>query len=113
MPVRPQGLKAAKTIHIEKAFLYALVLTIEELRKLSQVIKSKATGAPQKVYCMPTFFFFRLTAGLGKGRSYIYISVGLSVARFDDLGNAKAFLLWNERQNGSTFFCVYYNDRLS
>ena len=29
------------------------------------------------------------------------------VARFDWQGNAKAFTLWNERQAGSTLFCIW------
>ncbi len=41
---------------------------------------------------------------------YIHNShVGLSVARFDELGNAKAFRLWNEQQACSTsFFCMSF-----
>ena len=36
--------------------------------------------------------------------------MGLSVARFDDLGNARAFTVWNERQIGSTLFvCITTN----
>ena len=41
-----------------KAFLCALVLTIEELRNSSRVIKSKATGTLHWVYYMPTLIGF-------------------------------------------------------
>ncbi len=39
----------------------------------------------------------------------MYISTsawGFGVARFDNLGNARAFMSWNEQQTGSTFFCI-------
>ncbi len=37
----------------------------------------------------------------------ICISVGLSVARFDNPGNAKALIAWNEWQIGSALFRLY------
>ena len=40
-----------------------------------------------------------------EGELYTYIGVGLSALLVSDKkGNAKAFLSWNERQTGSTFF---------
>ncbi len=47
------------------------------------------------------------TDSIGFGFIYLHHSVGLSVARFDNPGNAKALIAWNEWQNGSTLFlCV-------
>lgn len=40
---------------------------------------------------------------------YIHLRGAFSVARFDNLGNAKAFTPWNEHQTGSTFFIFVYN----
>lgn len=43
---------------------------------------------------------------------YIHLRGAFSVARFDNLGNAKAFTPWNEHQAGSTFFIsVYYREK--
>ena len=58
-----------------KAFLYALVLTIEELRNSSRVIKSKATGTLHWVYYMPALIgFVCFCAGYVIGLVYIHAS---------------------------------------
>ena len=39
---------------------------------------------------------------------FVSSSWGFHVARFGNLGNARAFTSWNERQTGSTLFlCVF------
>lgn len=80
-------------IHIEKAFLYALVLAIEELRKFIDKSRTKQRERPKgciiySPHClrMPKTFVGR------EGILYTYIGVGaFSVARFDLPGNARAF----------------------
>ena len=69
-------------------------------RRTSQtlrIVKNKATGTLHWVYCIPFLVRkFVLCEVMARNGLYICISVGLSVARFDNPGNAKAFLSWNE-----------------
>ena len=77
-----------------KAFLCALVLTFRELRNFpTEKSKTKQQERSMGVlYTYPYGGSILLLCGiLPKGGLYICISVGLSVARFDLSGNAKAF----------------------
>ena len=38
---------------------------------------------------------------------YTHLRGAFSIARFDNLGNARAYESWNEHQAGSTFFYAY------
>ncbi len=90
--------------------MYAFVLTIEELRKLLKDCQEQSSrNAPLDVLYANTYRYrFALGRMLSVFGLYNNIGVGLSVARFDNLGNAKAFLSWNEWQRGSAllFMCI-------
>ncbi len=76
-----------------KAFLYALVLTFSELRNFP-TDKSKTKQQERSIGCIVYLSFmarFCLCVEFCQRIDYICISVGLSVARFDLSGNAKAF----------------------
>ena len=77
-----------------------------------QSVKNKATGTPFGMYYIHLFSFRHLLCLLvGKEIIYLHRRGAFSVARFDRLGNARAFTRWNEWQNGSTLFrfCIPNN----
>ena len=76
-----------------KAFLCALVLTFRELRNFP-TDKSKTKQQERPIGCIVYMYFTAKSYLLVEcclRTVYICISVGLSVARFDLSGNAKAF----------------------
>ena len=90
--------RQAGHIHNGKGVSCALVLTIEELRKLYGLSKTKQRGRLMGVL-YPFLPFFLLTFACQEINGielYIHIRGAFSVARFDNPGNAKAFLSWNE-----------------
>ena len=95
-------------IHIEKAFLYALVLAIAELRKF--IDKSRTKQPERLMWCIIyTSMASDVNAFVGReGRLYTYTGVGLSALLVsDEQGNAKALTSGTSDRIGSTFSCIY------
>ena len=64
--------------------------------QLQQYVKNKATETPQGVYYIyPQQAMVRCTIPVGVS-IYVHRRGAFSVARFDNPGNAKAFIAWNE-----------------
>lgn len=80
--------------YIHKALLDALVLTVEELRKTHLIVKNKATETPQGCSIILRFHYHNVCDSVGV--LYMHQRGAFVVARFDNQGNAKAFLQWNE-----------------
>ena len=93
LPSSPKAMGRGGTdIHNKKAFLYALVLTFRELRNFQGSSKAKQQGRP--IGCIVYLLLAKLHSCVSIPDAFglhICISVGLSVARFGDPGNAKAF----------------------
>ena len=79
-----------------------------ELRKLKQIVKNKATGTPHGMFIYnPHWSYVFMTY---KGNLYTHQRGAFDVARFDNLGNAKALTRGTSDRTGSTFFvCMYKN----
>ena len=79
-----------------------------ELRNFKQIVKSKATGTPQQVYyiCALTATA-RIHARCDRVYSIFTLRGAFSVARFDNLGNAKASTRGTGSRTGSTLFRIY------
>ena len=77
-----------------------------ELRNFRQIVKNKATGTPHGMFIYnPHWSYVFMTS---KGKLYTHQRGAFGVARFDNLGNAKAFTQWNERQDWlHVFLCLY------
>ena len=66
-------------IHMVKAFLYALVLTIDELRKFNCKSKTKQCRTPHEVYCIqPSLASDDSIVRRQECFLYTYTGVGLS-----------------------------------
>jgi len=65
-----------------------------ELRKLKQIVKNKATGTPHGMFIYNPHWLFVFIAE--REKLYTHQRGAFGVARFDNLGNAKAFTQWNE-----------------
>ena len=64
----------------------------------AKVVKNKATGTPHEVYCIqPLLASDDFCRSLLRVLSiYVHRRGAFGVARFDNLGDARAFTLWNE-----------------
>lgn len=86
----------------KRRFLDALILTIQELRNFKTSSQKQSNGnAPFKVYVTIRLVddVQQKLYSLVSECKYICTSRGaIRVARFDLMGNAKAFESWNERQ---------------
>ena len=92
------GWKFGETFIYIKAYLYALVLTVEELRKLIDKSRTKQRGRLMVMYYIQSSQVMNALVIYNQMRYIIYkhLRGAFSVARFDLSGNAKAFLSWNE-----------------
>ena len=66
-------------------------------------------GTPHRVYYIQPSLASNASVFVGReGELYTHSRGAFSIARFDNLGNAKAYRPWNEQQTGSTFpfFCI-------
>jgi len=87
----------------------ALALTVRELRNSKTVCQNQSNvNAPWDVLYSPHY----LCLAEGKNGLLYTSAWGFGVARFDKLGNAKAFGLWSERQNWLHVFRVYVQNKL-
>ena len=82
--------------YFKKAFLYASVLTIEELRKF--IGKSRIKQPERLMECI---IYIPLSSNVDafvvrEKIIYLHWRGAFSVARFDLSSNTKAFLLWDE-----------------
>ena len=77
-----------------------------ELRNFRQIVKNKATGTPHGMFIYnPHWSYVFMTF---KGKLYTHQRGAFDVARFDNLGNAKALTRGTSDRAGSTFlFCIY------
>ena len=77
-----------------------------ELRNFKQIVKNKATGTPHGMFIYnPHWSYVFMTS---KGNLYTHQRGAFDVARFDNLGNAKALTRGTSDSTGSTFlFCIY------
>ena len=71
-----------------------------ELRKLKQIVKNKATGTPHGMFILSSAI--RLVEEL----LYTHQRGAFDVARFDNLGNAKALTRGTSDRIGSTSLCI-------
>lgn len=92
------GWKFGETFIYIKAYLYALVLTVEELRKLIDKSRTKQRGRLMVMYYIQSSQVMNALVIYNQMRYIIYkhLRGAFNVARFDLSGNAKAFLSWNE-----------------
>ncbi len=74
-----------------------------ELRKFKQIVKNKATGTPHGMFIYSPYWLFVIIAD--KGKLYTHQRGAFDVARFDNLGNAKALTRGTSDRNGSTSLC--------
>ena len=73
-----------------------------ELRNFRQIVKNKATGTPHGMFIYnPHWSYVFMTS---KGNLYTHQRGAFDVARFDNLGNAKALTRGTSDRTGSTFF---------
>ena len=94
---KPRWAEVGQTYIWYKAFLYALVLTIDELRKFNCKSKTKQCRTPHEVYYTVLIDFGRFYCSLSRVLSiYLHWRGAFGVARFDLQGNAKAYRSWNE-----------------
>lgn len=90
-----------------KALTDALVLTVDELRNFRLIVKNKATWTLHGMYVYISLIVLSSNRQDFKGVLYLYVYRGaFVVARFDNQGNAKAYLRWNEQQMRLHVFCV-------
>lgn len=75
-----------------EAYLYALVLTIEELRKFIGLSRTKQRNVLCGVVYIPLIGSWRIVSSQWVHWLYHTSAWGFRVARFDNPGNAKAFL---------------------
>ena len=77
-----------------------------ELRNFRQIVKNKATGTPHGMFIYNPHWSYVFMAI--KGKLYTHQRGAFDVARFDNLGNAKALTRGTSDRTGSTFlFCIY------
>ena len=106
----PKALQGWKRVwwhlHI-KAYLYALVLTVYELRNFKRNVKNKATGTPLigVLYsCIGYRDIFLCLVSMGL---IIHRCGAFGVARFDISGNAKAYTQGtSNKELAPRFFCI-------
>ena len=75
-----------------------------ELRKFKQIVKNKATGTPHGMFIYSPYWLFVIIAD--KGKLYTHQRGAFDVARFDNLGNAKALTRGTSDRNGSTSLLI-------
>ena len=73
-----------------------------ELRNFRQIVKNKATGTPHGMFIYNPHWLFVFIAE--RERLYTHQRGAFDVARFDNLGNAKALTRGTSDRTGSTFF---------
>ena len=91
--------RQAGHIHNGKGVSCALVLTHENFANSTDCQKQGNGGRPMGVYYIHSFRRFSWHLFVKRsttGTIYTHIRGAFSVARFDNPGNAKAFLSWNE-----------------
>ena len=79
-----------------------------ESRKFKQIVKNKATGTSHGMYIYNPYW---LLSNEQKSIRLYYIHQrgAFGVARFDNLGNAKALTRGTSNRTGSTFLLFYSN----
>ena len=78
-----------------------------ELRNFKQIVKNKATGTSHGMFIYVSQLVV-VIEGHNGDIVYTHQRGAFDVARFDNLGNAKAFTQWNERQDWlHVFLCLY------
>ena len=73
-----------------------------ELRNFRQIVKNKATGTPHGMFIYNPHWLFVFIAE--REKLYTHQRGAFGVARFDNLGNAKALTRGTSDRTGSTFF---------
>ena len=73
-----------------------------ELRNFRQIVKNKATGTPHGMFIYNPHWLFVFRAE--REKLYTHQRGAFGVARFDNLGNAKALTRGTSDRTGSTFF---------
>ena len=77
-----------------------------ELRKLKQIVKNKATGTSHGMFIYVSQLVV-VIEGHNGDVVYTHQRGAFDVARFDNLGNAKALTRGTSDRTGSTSFCIY------
>ena len=79
-----------------------------ELRNFKLSVKNKATGTPHGMFIYNPHWLFVFIAE--REKLYTHQRGAFDVARFDNLGNAKALTRGTSDRTGSTLFvCMYEN----
>ena len=106
---KPRWAEVGQTYIWYKAFLYALVLTIDELRKFNCKSKTKQCRTPHEVYyILSSLASDDFIVCCYECILYTYTGVGLSALLVsDEQGNAKALTSGTSDRTGSTLSCIY------
>ena len=110
---KPRWAEVGQTYIWYKAFLYALVLTIDELRKFNCKSKTKQCRTPHDIYsshCLRMFYTFvgresRLYTYTGVGLSALLVSTYRAMRRPIDRGTSDRMAL-------RFFLCINCNNNL-
>ena len=79
-----------------------------ELRNFKQVVKNKAMGTPHRVYNIQPSLASNASVFVGReGKLYTHSRGAFSIARFDNLGNAKALTSGTSSRLAPRFFFLY------
>ena len=76
---------------MEKAFTWTLCFDTLRISQIQNSVKNKATVNVSWVCYYTSLFILVVTIGIRQGGICIHIGVRLRVARFDRVGNARAF----------------------
>ena len=66
-------------------------------------------GTPYRVYCIQPFLASSNML-VGREELYTHLRGVFSIARFDNLGNARAYESWNEHQDWLHVFFMYIHN---
>ena len=89
-----------------------MVLTIRESRKFQLSCQEQSNGDALQGVSYTSFFDFEQMLVGREEKLYTHLRGAFSIARFDNLGNARAYESWNEHQGWLHVFYVYAKDRI-